>query len=463
MCLRTSGGGLAFGATRALLRFLGLAACLAHATLSILCPFHVTTKRVTLCRRHPRSLVQNKPASPVGFVLIHPLIADESAPELSIRCEVVGIPLQNLAPRERSLGLESGAGGELRKLNPGIDVTSCGREGIAAALKLGQPGNALLNSFHRRSVDGNSAHGNVHRETVRGLSHEDTLDAAAGFQDDRIGDGNRCTDEEHAKRKESLKQRLRAKVSVNGHGKPPVRRDTIYKVSLKQSLCRLNRGHGWPVTCNDLRNIVTPYAIASPRASLGFASESAVKGSAESRVEAGDADLIAQCLAGDSSAFDPLVERYERRVFAVCYRYTLNREDAKDLTQDTFVRAYRALRSFRGDSAFPTWLHRIAVNACLSYKTSPSQKRPMEELDETATDPRPSVEHDLEASLQKDALRAALERLPEKQRMTVVLKVMEDRTHAEVANLLGSSVGTVKANLFFAIQNLRKHLVPAER
>lgn len=208
---------------------------------------------------------------------------------------------------------------------------------------------------------------------------------------------------------------------------------------------------------------MTPYAIASPRASLGFASESAVKGSAESRVEAGDADLIAQCLAGDSSAFDPLVERYERRVFAVCYRYTLNREDAKDLTQDTFVRAYRALRSFRGDSAFPTWLHRIAVNACLSYKTSPSQKRPMEELDETATDPRPSVEHDLEASLQKDALRAALERLPEKQRMTVVLKVMEDRTHAEVANLLGSSVGTVKANLFFAIQNLRKHLVPAER
>jgi RNA polymerase sigma-70 factor (ECF subfamily) len=146
-------------------------------------------------------------------------------------------------------------------------------------------------------------------------------------------------------------------------------------------------------------------------------------------------------------------------VFAVCYRYLGNREDAADLTQEVFIRAYRSISRFRGDSAFSTWLHRIAVNACLSFKTSASQRRRPEELADDVVDTQtPSADERLDARMRGAALREALATLPEKQRMTVILKVIEDRTHAEVAEMLGITVGTVKANLFYAIQNLRRRI-----
>lgn len=168
---------------------------------------------------------------------------------------------------------------------------------------------------------------------------------------------------------------------------------------------------------------------------------------------------IEACLGGDRSAFDGLVERHQRQVFAVCYRYLSNREDAADLTQEVFIRAYRSLSRFRGDSAFSTWLHRIAVNACLSFKTSANQRRKTEEIEDDVVDTTtPTAEEKLDAQLRGAALREALATLPEKQRLTVILKVIEDRTHAEVAEMLGTTVGTVKANLFYAIQNLRKRV-----
>jgi RNA polymerase sigma-70 factor (ECF subfamily) len=171
---------------------------------------------------------------------------------------------------------------------------------------------------------------------------------------------------------------------------------------------------------------------------------------------------IEACLAGDSSAFDTLVIRHQTAIHRVCYRFTGNAEDAADLTQDVFVKAYRSLPRFRGSSAFSTWLYRIAVNACLSFKAS--RKNQTEEWDEThdiAAD-APGVEETLDAKARaRDAL-AALDTLPEKQRLTVIMKILEERTHAEVAEILGSTVGTVKANLFFAVRNLRKALTARE-
>lgn len=167
---------------------------------------------------------------------------------------------------------------------------------------------------------------------------------------------------------------------------------------------------------------------------------------------------IEACLSGDSSAFDALVVRHQKSIHRVCYRFTGNTEDAADLTQDVFVKAYRSLPKFRGTSAFSTWLYRIAVNTCLSFKAS--RKNRTEEWDEDydIVAEGPTAEDALESQMSARTVRAALDTLPEKQRMTVIMKVLEERTHAEVAEILGSNVGTVKANLFFAIRNLRKHL-----
>jgi RNA polymerase sigma-70 factor (ECF subfamily) len=167
---------------------------------------------------------------------------------------------------------------------------------------------------------------------------------------------------------------------------------------------------------------------------------------------------IEACLRGDASAFDALVVRHQKAVHRVCYRFTGNAEDAADLTQDVFVRAYRSLPKFRGTSAFSTWLYRIAVNVCLSFKAS--RKNRSEEWDEThdVAAEGPSIEDELDGQKSARLVRTALEALPEKQRLTVIMKILEERTHAEVAEILGSSVGTVKANLFFAIRNLRKYL-----
>lgn len=172
---------------------------------------------------------------------------------------------------------------------------------------------------------------------------------------------------------------------------------------------------------------------------------------------------IEACLAGDVSAFDVLVLRHQKSIQRVCYRFTGNAEDAADLTQEVFVKAYRSLAKFKGTSAFSTWLYRIAVNACLSFKAL--RKNQMSDRDDegeagfevVATGP--DVETTLDSKMNAHRLRAALGTLPEKQRLTVIMKVLEERTHAEVADLLGSNVGTVKANLFFAIRNLRKALV----
>ncbi|MBP6701862.1 MAG: sigma-70 family RNA polymerase sigma factor [Vicinamibacteria bacterium] len=183
-----------------------------------------------------------------------------------------------------------------------------------------------------------------------------------------------------------------------------------------------------------------------------------------SNAEARDAARIEEsaaieaCLAGDTSAFDVLVIRHQKSIQRVCYRFTGNAEDAADLTQEVFVKAYRSLPKFRGTSAFSTWLYRIAVNACLTFKAARKNRTEEWDEDQDIVAEGPGVDEVVDAAMSAQAVRAALETLPEKQKLTVIMKVLEERTHAEVAEILGSNVGTVKANLFFAVRNLRKQL-----
>ena len=189
-----------------------------------------------------------------------------------------------------------------------------------------------------------------------------------------------------------------------------------------------------------------------------FMSQLADRVGARDAIRLEESAAIDACLAGDASAFDVLVVRHQKSIQRVCYRFTGNAEDAADLTQEVFVKAYRSLPKFRGTSAFSTWLYRIAVNACLSFKAARKNRTEEWDEDHDVVAEGPGVEEMVDARMSADQVRKALDTLPEKQRLTVIMKVLEERTHAEVAAILGSNVGTVKANLFFAIRNLRKQL-----
>jgi RNA polymerase sigma-70 factor, ECF subfamily len=167
-----------------------------------------------------------------------------------------------------------------------------------------------------------------------------------------------------------------------------------------------------------------------------------------------DRAAIEACQRGEREAFDALVERYQRDVYRLCYRYVNDHHDASDLAQDVFLKAYRAIGRFRGDSAFSTWLYRIAVNTCLNFRAS--RQRPSEELKDDVADAGRRVDRRMEDDELSQQVREAVSRLPEKQRATLILKIYNDLTHEEVAAILGSTVGTVKANLFHALGNLRK-------
>jgi RNA polymerase sigma-70 factor, ECF subfamily len=159
---------------------------------------------------------------------------------------------------------------------------------------------------------------------------------------------------------------------------------------------------------------------------------------------------------GEREAFDSLVERYQRDIYRLCYRYVNDPQDANDMAQEVFLKAYRAIGRFRGDSSFSTWLYRIAVNTCLNFRSS--RKPDTEELSDTLQDRRAGALVAMEEEERAERVREAVSRLPEKQRATLILKIYHELTHEEVAGIVGASVGTVKANLFHALGNLRKML-----
>ena len=172
----------------------------------------------------------------------------------------------------------------------------------------------------------------------------------------------------------------------------------------------------------------------------------------------GEAELVAACLGGHTGAFDVIVERHRRSVYQLCYRFVGNHEDASDLSQDVFLRAYRGLKNFRGQSSLSTWLYRIGVNVCLnrvSLKTLPSEPiESQQHVDTQSESPADRVLRNERAV----RVRAAVAQLPNKQRAALILRMYHDMSHQEIAEIVGSSVGAVKANVFHALQNLKKLL-----
>jgi RNA polymerase sigma-70 factor, ECF subfamily len=168
--------------------------------------------------------------------------------------------------------------------------------------------------------------------------------------------------------------------------------------------------------------------------------------------------LVEACLAGQSGAFDLIVERHRRAIYQLCYRFVSNHEDASDLSQDVFVRAFKGLKSFRRQSSLGTWLYRICVNVCLNRvntKTLATEELEEQQHVDTGSDsPADRLLKDERAA----RVRAAIAQLPRKQRATLVLRMYHEMSHQEIAEVLGSSVGAVKANFFHALANLKRQL-----
>lgn len=165
-----------------------------------------------------------------------------------------------------------------------------------------------------------------------------------------------------------------------------------------------------------------------------------------------DEQLIAATRSGDLSAFESLIRRYQRMVDALTWRMSGTQADAADLAQETFIRAYQQLGSFRAESKFSSWLYRIGMNTCLNWQKSRQRRERLHgELAEQPvaaddTDPR------------SEDVQAALMRLPAKQRAAIILTVYDGMSHAEAARVLRCAETTVSWRLFIARKQLQKWL-----
>lgn len=175
---------------------------------------------------------------------------------------------------------------------------------------------------------------------------------------------------------------------------------------------------------------------------------------------ASDLELVQACLAGDRHAFDLLVHRHQGQIYRLCFRLCGGHEDAAELAQDAFVRAYRSLSTFKGESAFSTWLYRIAVNLSLNQRAK--KALPVGELNGEHRSAGEGADAALIREERNARVRRAIAQLPGKQRATLVLRVYQDLAHEEIGRLLGTTAGASKANLFHALKRL-KQLLDGER
>lgn len=168
-------------------------------------------------------------------------------------------------------------------------------------------------------------------------------------------------------------------------------------------------------------------------------------------------DWIIKARTGDQAAFEHLLVTHERMVLGVAQRLLLDAEDAKDAAQEVFLRLHRNLSRFREDKDFIPWLYRMTVNICLDSKR---RSKPRVSLDQTAETPAnsPTPEETLHSAQQRALVLEALRKLPERERLSIVLRDLEGRPTAEVAALLGTTETTVRSQISTGRARIRKLL-----
>ena len=179
--------------------------------------------------------------------------------------------------------------------------------------------------------------------------------------------------------------------------------------------------------------------------------------------------MVERARKQDADAFEELVRRHQSRIYGLCYHLTGNHEDANDLAQDSFIKAWKALPTFRGDASFITWIYRIATNNCLTHLKSRRNVLPhfsLNDLDaNTENDPTlvELVSHhtprrDSQLNELQKRLNEAMLKLSEAHRMVVAMHDVQGMSHVEIAEVLGCNPGTVRSRLFYARQQLQAWL-----
>ena len=181
-----------------------------------------------------------------------------------------------------------------------------------------------------------------------------------------------------------------------------------------------------------------------------------------------DLVLVKRAQLEDLEAYDELIRRYQERIYATVYHMTSNHEDAHDLTQETFIKAYRALKSFKGDSSFYTWAYRIAVNKTINFLKQRKNRGQMslDDLDFQAEhDPdlvalisEKTPRRDLNLKELQEKLNVAMQKLSEPHRLVVTLHDIQGLSHDEIGKIMECNVGTVRSRLFYARQQLQAYL-----
>lgn len=180
-----------------------------------------------------------------------------------------------------------------------------------------------------------------------------------------------------------------------------------------------------------------------------------------------DKKLVERVQAGDKTAFDLLVRKYQHKIIALIGRYVYDFHEAQDVAQETFIKAYRALPKFRGDSAFYTWLYRIAINTAKNHLVSRGRKPVDVDVDDAQFFEGDHQLKDIatpENELYKDELdlviKRTLNKLPEDLRMALTLREFEGMSYDEIARVMNCPVGTVRSRIFRARETLDKEIMP---
>ena len=182
-----------------------------------------------------------------------------------------------------------------------------------------------------------------------------------------------------------------------------------------------------------------------------------------------DLELVRRVQAGDKSAFDVLVLKYQQKVINLVTRYVHDPHIAMDVSQESFIKAYRGLKNFRGDSAFYTWLYRISINTAKNYLVSKNRRMPDDDIDaqeaeqyegggklrEISTPEREALSNEIQLTVQ-----SAIDALPDDLRIAITLRELEGLSYEDISETMDCPIGTVRSRIFRARESIENELAP---
>ncbi len=182
-----------------------------------------------------------------------------------------------------------------------------------------------------------------------------------------------------------------------------------------------------------------------------------------------DLELVQRVQSGDKKSFDILVLKYQHKVINLVLRYVHDQDTAQDVAQDAFIKAYRGLKNFRGESAFYTWLYRIAINTAKNYLVSQGRRLPDSDIDadeaeqfggESALKEYATPEHEMLTEEIQVAVTRAIDQLPDDLKTAIMLRELEGMSYEEIAVTMDCPIGTVRSRIFRARESIDKVLRP---